>query len=211
MFLWSPTVFRQRYYQNTRRRQAGSTIVDCTRLDSSVSISKELTISYLWFFLTLTKGHNPETSVFGKHLTLFDISLPSITLSAISGFDEDTDWSDLKMNCWWVFSLLVVAVNFGAEGKIMKTCIKKIEACNQQPILFTRLCGPMSRLPSPKRAWKTSKFRNRPISCYDQLIKKPVRPGECVRRGDTCNERTSLIKKGDLRKVLEFRLKEYVQ
>jgi len=58
-------------------------------------------------------------------VTLFDISLPSITLSAISGFDEDTDRSDLKMNFWWVFSLLVVAVNFGAEGKIMRTCIKK--------------------------------------------------------------------------------------
>ena len=42
-------------------KQERGTIVDCMRLDSSVSISKELTIAYLWFFLTLKKGHKPET------------------------------------------------------------------------------------------------------------------------------------------------------
>ena len=36
-------------------KQERGTIVDCMRLDSSVSISKELTIAYLWFFLTLKK------------------------------------------------------------------------------------------------------------------------------------------------------------
>ena len=35
------------------------------------------------FFLTLKKGHKPETFVVLKNMTLFDISLPSITLSAI--------------------------------------------------------------------------------------------------------------------------------
>ncbi|XP_073228190.1 cartilage matrix protein-like [Porites lutea] len=32
----------------------------------------------------------------------------------------------VKMNCWWVLPLLVVAVNFGAEGK-QKICGKKID------------------------------------------------------------------------------------
>ena len=56
-------------------KQERGTIVDCMRLDSSVSISKELTIAYLWFFLTLKKGNKPETSLFFEKIWHFLIFL----------------------------------------------------------------------------------------------------------------------------------------
>ena len=50
-------------------------------------------------FLTLKKGHKPETFVFfKKHLTLFDISLPNITSSIFAGIRlPSRDVTDLAM------------------------------------------------------------------------------------------------------------------
>ena len=62
-----------------------------------------------------------------RHLLIFLYRVSPYQLS-LDLMKIRTEVIRVKMNCWWVLPLLVVAVNFGAEGKIMRvmrTCIKK--------------------------------------------------------------------------------------
>ena len=77
-------------------KQERGTIVDCMRLDSSVSISKELTIAYLWFFLTLKKGHKPETSLFFEKIWHF-----LIFLYRVSPYQLSLDLMKIRTEVIW--------------------------------------------------------------------------------------------------------------